>query len=684
MRIKRWQISPLDKNTAAELAEACELHPFLSLMLASRGISSPEEAMTFLAGQEEEIDPFSLADMERAVERIQRALDAHERILVFGDYDVDGITATILVYTYLRSRGADVSYRIPLRQDGYGMHAADIQLAAQDGVDLIITVDTGISLSPEELAIAAGADIDIVITDHHQPPATLPQAVAVVDPHRVDCESECSEFAGVGVAFMLLCALEGNGETILSQYGDLLTLGTLADAMPLRGFNRDLMRRGLSLLNASTRPGIVALRRIAGCDTSDMTATTVNFTLVPRLNAAGRMGDPDLAVRLLLAQDDAAASTLAEQLQSCNAHRQRVGADILHQMQAQIEQTPSLLYDRVMVIAGNGWHHGVIGIAAARLAETYAKPVVALSVGDDGIAHGSCRGPSGFSLYDALTDCADLLLAYGGHEQAAGVSLAATDIAEFTARINAYAARECAQMPIAELPVSVRLRPDQIDLEKLALLDILEPFGNGNPVPYFGLFNMRLDNVSALGNGSHTRLSLSRDNVRLNAVRFQMSPQEFPVPCGSLVNCVVTLDRNEYRGNTSVSIRIKDISYADADREQLLQDMITFDAIRRREQCPSDALPTREQLTKIYSLIHRCDTWTGTLEQFQFAVSRAGGEECERISGLRLLVALELWQQAGILTYRDRGELFTVELQPISGKADLTATPLWQYLERGM
>ncbi len=684
MRIKRWRISPLDKDVAAELAASCELHPFLSLILSARGISSPEEAMAFLTGTEEEVDPFSLMDMEKAVERIERALDTHEKILVFGDYDVDGITATILLYTYLRDRGADVSYRIPLRQDGYGMHTADIQFAAQSNVDLIITVDTGISLSVDEMVCASQAGIDIVVTDHHQPPSDLPQAVAVVDPHRADCQSGCQGLAGVGVAFMLLCALEGDGDTVLSQYGDLLTLGTLADAMPLCGFNRDLMRRGLALLNDSARPGIVALRRVAGCDSSNMSATTVNFTLVPRLNAAGRMGDPDLAVRLLLAQDDAEATALAEQLQSCNAQRQRVGADILQQMHAQIEQDASLLYDRVMVICGEGWHHGVLGIAAARLVEAYAKPVIALSIGEDGIAHGSCRGPAGFSLYDALEDCQDLLLAFGGHEQAAGVSLAAADIAQFTARVNDYAARVCPQMPIAELPVLARIRPDQIDMEKLAILDILEPFGNGNPVPYFGLFNMRLDNISALGNGSHTRLSLSRDNVRLNAVRFQMAPEEFPVPCGSLVNCVVTLERNEYRGNVNVSVRIRDISYADADREQLLQDMIAFDAVRRRELRPTDRVPSREQLAKIYSLLHRCGTWSGTLEQFQYAVSRAGGETGERIDGLTLLIALELWQEAGIITYRDRGELFTVQLLPMSGKADLTATPLWQYLERGM
>ncbi len=684
MRIKRWKISPLDKNVAAELAEACELHPFLSLMLSAQGVASPEEAMAFLAGQEEEVDPFSFADMDAAVDRITRALDAHEKILVFGDYDVDGITASILMYTYLRDRGADVSYRIPMRQDGYGMHAADIQAAADADVDLIITVDTGISLSAEEMAQASAAGIDVVITDHHQPPSELPSAVAVVDPHRSDCESGYVDLAGVGVAFMLLCALEGDGDTILTRYGDLLTLGTLADAMPLRGFNRDLMRRGLALLNTSKRPGIAALRRVAGCDKADMNATTVNFTVVPRLNAAGRMGDPDLAARLLLAEDDEQAAALADELQAHNAQRQRVGTEMLKQMHALLAQQPALLYERVLVIAGKDWHHGVLGIAAARLAETYAKPVVALSIGEDGIAHGSCRGQTGFSLYDALSDCADLLLAYGGHEQAAGLSLAAADIDAFRVRVNEYAAREYPDMPVAELAVPVRLRPDQIDLEKLALLDILEPFGNGNPVPYFGLFNMRLDNVSALGNGTHTRLSLSRDNVRLNAVRFQMAPEEFPVPCGSLVNCIVTLDKNEYRGNVGVSIRIKDISYADADRERLLQDMITFDAVRRRECRPIDALPSREQMAKIYSLLHRCGSWTGTLEQFQFAVARAGGETDARMSGLQLLIALELWQQAGILTYCDRGELFTVNLLPTNGKADLTATPLWQYLERGM
>lgn len=683
MRIKRWNVAELDKNIAAELAEACELHPFLSLLLTAQGVVSPEEAMAFLTGQDESADPFSLADMEAAVDRIERALDTREKILVFGDYDVDGITAAILVYTYLRDRGADVSYRIPWRKDGYGMHEADIRYAAEIGVNLIVTVDTGVALTAAEMAVADELGIEIVVTDHHQPPAELPCAVAVVDPHRVDCESGCIDFAGVGVAFMLLCALSGDGDGMLARYGDLLTLGTLADSMPLRGFTRDLMRRGLVLLNASTRPGIMALRRVAGCDKGDISATTVNFTLVPRLNAAGRMGDPDLAVRLLLAQDEAEATALAEELQNANVQRQRVGADILKQMLAQLEEQPNLLHDRVLVIAGDGWHHGVLGIAAARLAEMYAKPVIALSVGDDGVAHGSCRGPAGFSLYDALDACSHLLLAFGGHEQAAGVSLAATDIPQLRADINRYAAEAYPQMPTAELPVLVRLRPDQIDVEKLALLDILEPFGNGNPVPYFGLFNMRLDNVSAIGNGSHTRLSLSRDNVRLNAVRFQMAPEEFPVPCGSVVNCIVTLEKNEYRGNVSVSIRIKDISYADADRDGLLQNMIDFDAVCRRELCPAGALPTRDQLARIFSLLHRCGSWTGTLEQFRYAVARAGGES-EPIDGLRLLVALELWREAGILTYRDRGELFTAELRPTNGKVDLTATPLWQYLERGM
>ena len=685
MLLKRWKMAQTDKTAAAELAESCELHPFLALLLTSQGVTAPEEAMAFLTGSEEEADPFAFADMERAVDRIQQALDRHERILVFGDYDVDGITATVAVYTYLKSRGADVLYRIPLRENGYGLHGDDIVYAARQGVQLIVTVDTGISLG-EEVAQAASAGVDIVVTDHHQPSPQLPAVAAVVDPHRPDCESPCKDLAGVGVAFMLLCALEGDGEAIFNRYGDLLTLGTLADAMPLRGFTRDLVRRGLTLLNASPRPGIVALRRLAGCEKEDMVAATVTFSLVPRLNACGRVSDPDVAARLLMAADEEEATSLAQELQDCNARRQAVSAEILQQTQELLEQQPTRLYDRVLVLCGKGWHNGVLGIVAARIAEKYGKPTFVLSEGEDGVAHGSGRGMPGFSMFEALSACSAMLTAFGGHEQAAGVTLPAADVEAFRTRVNAYAAEVCPQMPMASTPVAFRLRPEQIDMEKLALMELLEPFGNENPMPLFGLYHMKLDNITSLGNGAHLRLSLSRDDVRINAVRFGMTPAQFPIPCGSLVNCIVALEKNTYRGTVSVSVRIKDISYADADRESLLQDMLRFEAVMRRECRPSpeECLPTREQLTRLYSLLHRCGEWSGTTEQLLYAVCRAGnGNEIVSMSALQLLIALQLWQECSLMSVADRGEILHIKVLPTSGKADLTATPLWRFIERG-
>lgn len=684
MRIKRWDVAPLDKALAAELAEACELHPFLSLLFAARGMTEPEEILSFLVGQEEAVDPFSFADMGAAVQRIQSALERKERILIYGDYDVDGITATVVLYTYLRSRGADVVYRIPLRESGYGLHDGDIRWAAENGVDLIITVDTGISLTPAETAAIEAAGMALVITDHHQPPQVLPCAVAVVDPHRPDCESGGKDYAGVGVAFMLICALDGDGQRMLDEYGDLLALGTLADAMPLRGFTRDLVRQGLSLLNADKRPGLRALRRAAGCADKALTATAVTYTLVPRLNAAGRMADPDAAARLLLAEDETEAAALAEKLEEWNSQRQQVSKAIVEQAEAQLRQHPERLYDRVLLVCGDGWHNGVLGIVAARLTEKYGKPAFVLSAQGD-TAHGSGRSIPGFSLFAALSACRDILSVFGGHEQAAGLTISLSRVDELREQLNAYAAREYPTMPTASLPVALRLRPDQISVEMLALLDVLEPFGAGNASPLFGLYNMRLDNITALGGGKHLRLSLSRGNARINAVKFQTTPEEFPIPCGSLVNCVVSLDKNEYKGTLSVSVCVRDISYAQTDREALLADMTLFESIMRRETAvsPALALPSRELLAKLYSLLHFCGVWKGTLEQLQYAVARAGGETGDRPGALPLLVALELWREAALLDIEDHGDSWRLALLPTEKKADLTATPLWQYLEKG-
>ncbi len=678
MFLRQWNYTQPDTALASELAETCEINPVLALLLTTRGITTPEEVFAFFAGQEDDADPYDFADMAVAVKRIRRALEQREKILVYGDYDVDGITATVLLYTYLRNKGADVLYRVPTRDEGYGLHETDVLWAAEQGVKLLVTVDNGISLTPQ-IALANERGIDVVVTDHHQPPQTLPPALAVVDPHRPDCESACKDYAGVGVAFMLVCALEGEGDAVLTQYGDLLALGTIGDVMPLVGFMRDLMRRGLELLNASTRTGIVALRRSAGYEEKELSARAVSFSLVPRLNAAGRMGDPDLAVRLLLTQDMAEAQALAEALEDMNARRQTVGNSIFEQAEEQLTQHPEWLYDRVLVVDGEGWYSGVIGIIAARIVEKYGKPTFVLSVTEDGVAHGSGRSLAGFSLYEALVGCEDCLTVYGGHAQAAGVTLDAANIAVFRAAINAYAAEHCPVMPVPQMDVAVRLRPEQVGVDKLALLEVLEPCGAGNPIPQFGLFRMTLDNIAAMGNGKHLRLSLSRDGVHINAVKFQTRPEDLPMPCGAVVNCIVALEKNVYRGNISVSVRILDIGYADTDRETLGRAIAAFDGMMRRESRPAKetALPSRELLTRLYSLLRACGEWHGTPEQLLHAVNTTD----TAFEALPLLTALEVWREAALVEVQDLGERLHIRLLPTSGKADLSATALWRYLE---
>ncbi len=677
MFVKQWKYEQPNTVLASELAETCEINPILSLLLTTRGITTPEEVFSYLVGQDEEADPFDFADMDAAVKRINCALESQEKILVYGDYDVDGITATVLLYTYLLHRGANVVYRVPMREEGYGLHEADVIWASEQGVSLLITVDNGISLV-SQIALAKEKGIDVVVTDHHQPPEELPSAIAVVDPHRVDCESTCKNYAGVGVAFMLACALEGNGETILAQYGDLLTLGTIGDVIPLTGFMRDLTRRGIELLNASTRAGILALRRVAGYEEKNLTARAVSFSLVPRLNAAGRMGDPDLAIRLLLTEDMAEAQALAETLEGMNVRRQTVGNDITVQAEEIIAVHPEWLYDRVLVVNGEAWHFGVLGIIAARLTERYGKPTFVLSTGEDGVAHGSGRSIEGFSLYESLLDCEEYLTVYGGHELAAGVTLPQENVDDFRRAVNAYAAEHCETMPVPSYDIAIRLRPEQVSVDKLALLETLEPCGAGNPAPLFGLSRMRLDNIAVIGNGKHIRLSLSRDGVQLNAVWFQMRPEDLPIACGSIVNCVVAIEKNVYRGNISVSVRMIDIGYADTDRAKLQENISLFDAVMRRECAPSSLfLPSREQLARLYNMLHACVEWNGTLEQLHHAVN----SETDTMSALQLLTALTVWKEAKLADVQDLGEKLRVRLLPAVGKTDLTATPLWRYLE---
>lgn len=644
---KKWCIAQYDKDCAASLAEACGLDPFAALLLVSRGFKTPEQARGFLEAGLEAFDPMSLPDMEKAAARIRKALDQFERIAVYGDYDADGVTATALLYSYLETQGADVFYAIPEREtEGYGLHRASIDEMARRGAKLIITVDNGVS-ALEEAEYAASLGLDLVITDHHRAGETLPRAAAVVDAHRADSACPFRDLSGVGVAFYLAAALEGDAQPLLEDYADLVALGTVADVVPLHGENRRLVRCGLSRINENGRPGLTALREAAGFAEKPLTAVNIAFTLAPRINAAGRMGSAQRALHLLLSEDDAEAASLAEEICQTNALRQEAELAILRQVELQLDEHPQRRFDRVLVVAGEGWHPGVLGIVAARLVETYGRPSIVLTT-DGGQAKGSGRSIEGFSLYDALEASRETLLHFGGHTLAAGLELASGMVEAFRTAINAYAAQAGVPFPILQL--DCRLNPVYLTLDMIDAVSALEPFGAGNPQPLFGLFRMRLEAVQPVGGGKHLRLRFSRGGTQVTAMRFGVAPAEFPYQIGDVVDLAVRAARNEFRGKADVSIQIHAMRLSGLDEDALFQEERLYEAYRRGElhtvEQAGRALPTREQTAQIYRMLRANGGWRFGAEMLCLRLTGRGGNLCQVMVALDAMEELHLIQRA--------------------------------------
>ena len=439
MSRKKWIVKSGDKEYATKLSEELGISPYAALIASTRGIKTAEEAKDFFGiGEHKSIDPMDFPDMYAAVKRVQKALDEFERIAVYGDYDADGVTSTALLYSYLEMQGADVVYYVPNRHtEGYGLSYEAIDKLSMMGVKLIITVDNGIS-AVEEAKYINELEMDLVITDHHLPSDSLPQAAAVVDPHRADCNLDFKDYAGVGVAYKLICALEGEENGITDSFVDLVTIGTIADVMPLVKENREFVRRGVEMLADSDRTGIQALMEAAGLSERKINSTSIAFGICPRINAAGRMGSADRAIRLLLSDDYDEAVMLAQEINDENTARQHTEQEILTQADEQIRSNPGWKYQNVLVVAVEGWHDGVVGIVASRLVEKYGKPTLVITVdGED--AKGSGRSIEGFNLYDAICCCGDCLTHFGGHMLAAGIGLKASNIPVFRQKINKYA-----------------------------------------------------------------------------------------------------------------------------------------------------------------------------------------------------------------------------------------------------
>ncbi len=662
MKFPVWHVAQADCAAVERLMDAG--YPYLvSGVLASRGVNCPEQATEYLT-QETTLahSPFLMKDMDKAAARIDRALSDGERIAIFGDYDVDGITATCIMVDYLKSRGADVVHYIPRRiEDGYGLSCEAIEGLRKGGATLLVTVDCGIT-GVEEVAYARSIGMDVVVTDHHECKETLPVAAAVVDPRRTDCEYPFKHLAGCGVALKLVLALGGpdREEALFSRYCTLAAIGTVADVMQMTGENRTIVSRGLASLDRSDFIGLHALLKEAGLSGREISSVQIGFVLAPRINAAGRMGAADMAADLLLCQDPAKAEELAKALCALNRERQSVEQTIYSQAEAMIEALPED-QRRALVLASETWHQGVVGIVASRLSEKYSRPSFMIHL-NGGVGKGSCRSWGGFNLFAALESCSDLLLGFGGHELAAGFTIDEANIPAFRARMNQYAAEYwVGKTPESALEVDVEIRqPGRVTLQEVEALTALEPYGSGNARPLFCLMGATLLRTQNVGQNRHLKLRLGKGNAQFDGIFFSTTAAACGCAEGDRVDAAFYLQVNEFRGSRTMQLQMVDIrpSLSASSREQECLTLV--------EQCAAGAavsarnahrmLPSREQYAAVWrSLVHM--TPEGALHTAYLPLLRSLSAAMGKADGfLRSAFCLAVFRERGLLELEVHGD----------------------------
>ncbi len=667
MNYKRWIFPEIDKQLIGDIALDCELDPLLVLIAFSRGICDSYEIEQFISKEPDFTDAYAYSGMSEAVERINIALESNEKILIFGDYDCDGVTATALLVKYFKSKGVDVSYRLPEREsEGYGISIAAIEQAAADGQTLIITVDNGIN-AIAEIDRANELGIDVIVTDHHIPKEVLPNAVAVIDPHIDEGYGDIfTDLCGVGVAFKLVCGLENRPcEEMIYEFADIITIGTIADSVPLVSENRSIVNIGLELINRRFNKGINALREVSSV--KYVTSGNIAFSLNPRINAAGRMANADIAVKLLLAENTDDALYYAELLNRLNAERQTEEQEIFSSACDLIERN-GYNNHRVIVVDGYNWRFGIIGIVASKIVEKYSKPCIVIKADGDN-SKGSGRSIAGFSLFDALLNCDDLLVKFGGHELAAGLTIKEDDIPAFRQKINEYANK--LNLPIPEIKVDCKIKPRAFTVDTAKALKAFEPYGVGNPVPLFAVIGSQIVAIQPLAEGKHIKLRLRRDGSDYFAVMFGVSPENFVFKVGDTVDVAVTLDVNSYNNTESVSVIIKHIRKSGLDgvnieRQLLLLQKMYDDELKDSEA--AELLPSRDDIATVFRTI-----------KAGHSIKPEGLENIlsDILSLSKINVSVIALKELGIIL-EENGKLV---LSQFSGKADLDSAEILRKLK---
>ena len=651
--------------------------PLTAMILSARGMDSPRTANQYLDNNAPLVDPYRLTDMDKAVARIRRALEQGEKMAVFGDYDVDGITSTCLLTDFLRRRGGQCLHYIPGRlEEGYGLNPIAVDYLHSQGVQLIITVDCGIT-ALEEAQLCARLGVDLVITDHHECKPQLPQAVAVVDPHRLDGGYPHKNLSGVGVAFKLAAAIDGDQEAVLEQYADMVCLGTVADVMLLQGENRVFVTRGLESLRHTRRVGLAALMEESGCAQESLTASTIGYILAPRINAAGRMGQIDLATELFLTRDPQRARELAHALCELNRLRQTVESEIYQQAVAMLPRDSA---PEAIVLADDSWHQGVVGIVASRMAEEFCCPAFLICLdGQHGKA--SSRSFGGFNLFASLTALSPLLESFGGHELAAGFTISRDKIDDFRQEISRLANAYYDGAPQqAVLEADCVVSPELLTLKSIASLDMLEPCGSGCPKPVLVMENLVVERLQSVGGGRHLRLRLRQGSYSFNAIFFSATAQSASVAQGDLVDVAFSPQINEFRGERSVQMNLLDIR--PACKMPCCEDLVPYRHLRSRTlnaRYAAQLHPDRATLGFVWRYLAACPD--GAIEEDPLCLCRkivrwAGRE----LSLSKLLTCLDIFRDVGLVEYTRTHKTITLRLCKLNAKADLDQSRTLQYI----
>ncbi len=714
---KNWILKSTDTPELAEkvskIASALGINPVVARLLYNRGYKDEAAAKSFIYMESEMLsDPFRMKDVEAAIDGIKDAVARGEKITVYGDYDVDGVTSVCTLYLYLKSLGASVEYYIPNRAgEGYGVSTQAIDAIKENGTGLIITVDTG-TTAIEEVEYAKSLGIRFIVTDHHECHAALPEAMAVVNPRRPDCDYPFKELAGVGVVFKLICAYEERvfgksridaAKKIFSEYADLVAIGTIADVMPIKEENRIIVKYGLDMIERTSRVGLAALIEASSAKTelqrtgtrkkkTKITSGYIGYTIAPRINAAGRIKTASMAVELFLCEDKSRALLIAEELCKTNKERQSEENKIMREAYQKIEKY-DIDENPVIVLDADNWHHGVIGIVASRITEKYARPAILVSFegnesgtpSPDDIGKGSGRSIKGMNLVDALCHCSEHLVKFGGHELAAGLSVTRGELDNFRCLINDYARSMLTEKDMVQtVEADCELDFGELNLSLAKSIQLLEPYGVSNPIPVFIMRGVTVAEISAISDGKHTRLALGNGRYNISAMYFSNSPESLGIYVGDKVDVLFNLDINEWAGRENVQLIVRDLKPSKQEAEQTQALRERFEEIKNGAHftAEEDVLPSREDFAAVYRfMLATLRSGSDTLTHKKILSKFRNGDDGVYIGYVKLKIIVMVMKELNIANIEDVSEeVYRFNIQYKTTKTELDKSTLLRRL----